>query len=143
LALHGEKTYNGVAILAKFPLSDITRGLPGDEEHTHARYIEAVVNLGKRQEAGGKSGVDDSSSLMPLASGLLPAALRVASVYVPNGQDIASSKYAMKLRFLDRLKEHMHTLMGYEEMLAIGGDYNVAPYAVDVHNPQAWENTVL
>jgi len=118
IALHGQKTYNGVAILSKFPLEDITRGLPGDDSDIQARYIEAVVSLPG-------------------------TAMRVASVYVPNGSEPACDKFAYKLRFLDRLHSHMHTLLGYGEMMAIGGDYNIAPSDLDVHNPKSWEGTVL
>lgn len=118
LAIYGEKTYNGVAILSKFPLDDISRGLSGDDSDTQARYIEAVASVPK-------------------------GALRVASVYVPNGQDVASDKFQYKLRFLDRLHEHLKQLLTYDEMLVIGGDYNIAPSDADVANPKAWENSVL
>jgi exodeoxyribonuclease-3 len=118
LAIFGEKTYNGVAILSKFPLSDITRGLPGEDTDTHARYIEAVATL------PGK-------------------AIRVASVYVPNGQEATSDKFQYKLRFLDRLYAYIQTLRQYDEMLVIGGDYNIAPADEDVHNPKLWEGSVL
>lgn len=118
IAVHGQKTYNGVAILSKFPLSDITRGLPGEEADVQARYIEAVASI-----PGG--------------------ALRVASVYVPNGQSADSDKFQYKLRFLDRLQAHMETLLGYGEMLAVGGDYNIAPEDRDVHDPQGWQGSVL
>ena len=118
VAVHGQKTYNGVAILSKFPLEDITRGLPGNEGDTQARYIEAVASL------PGK-------------------AIRVASVYVPNGQDATSDKFHYKLAFLDRLQAHVKTLRGYDEMLVIGGDYNIAPTDADVHDPKAWEGSVL
>jgi len=118
LAIHGEKTYNGVAILSKFPLDDISRGLSGDESDTQARYIEAVACLPE-------------------------GAIRIASVYVPNGQDVASDKFAYKLRFLDRLHDHLKQLLTYDEMLVIGGDYNIAPNDDDVESPKAWENSVL
>jgi len=118
LAIHGEKTYNGVAILSKFPLDDISRGLPGDESDTQARYIEAVVSLPGR-------------------------ALRVASVYVPNGQETGSDKFAYKLRFLDRLHAHISQLLSYDEIQVIGGDYNIAPDDMDVHTPKQWEGSVL
>jgi exodeoxyribonuclease-3 len=118
LAIHGEKTYNGVAILSKFPLSDIKKGLPGNEDDLKARYIEAVAAI-----PGG--------------------AMRVASVYVPNGQIATSEKFPYKLTFLDRLAAHFKTLLSYNEMLVVGGDYNIAPDDIDVHNPQAWEGSVL
>jgi len=118
LAIHGQKTYNGVAILSKFKLDDIKKGLPGNEDDEHARYIEAVAQI--------PSGT-----------------LRVASIYVPNGQTADSEKFPYKLRFLDRLYTHFQTLRGYDEMLAVGGDYNIAPEDRDVHNPQEWEGSVL
>lgn len=117
-AVHGQKTYNGVAILSKLPLEDITRGLAGDDEDTQARYIEAVVSLNN-----GK-------------------ALRVASVYVPNGQEAGSDKFAYKLRFFERLHQHAQTLLSYREPLVIGGDYNVAPEASDVYDPKSWDGQV-
>lgn len=112
LALHGQKTFNGVAILSKYPLSDIVTMLPGEETDDHCRYIEAVASL-------------------PNGS-----VLRVASVYVPNGQSPDSEKFPYKLRFMDRLYAHAQTLLGYEEMLVMGGDYNIAPESIDVFNTQ-------
>ncbi len=118
IAVYGEKTYNGVAILSKFPLDDIKRGLDSDPSDPHSRYIEAVVNI---------------------PSG----AIRVASVYVPNGNEVGSDKFAYKLRFLERLYTNIKTLLTYEEMLVIGGDYNIAPHDNDVHTPKEWEGSVL
>lgn len=118
LAIHGEKTYNGVAILSKHRLSDIRRGLPGNEADTHARYIEAVVEIPK-------------------------GAMRVASVYVPNGQTPDSEKFPYKLAFLDHFYAHMKTLLTYDELLIVGGDYNIAPDDRDVHNIAEWKGTVL
>jgi exodeoxyribonuclease III len=118
IAIYGEKTYNGVAILSKFPIGDIVRALPDNADDVHARYIEAVVNLPK-------------------------TAIRVASVYVPNGQETSSDKFAYKLRFLEKLYAHIKTLLSYEEILVIGGDYNIAPDDDDVHNPKEWEGSVL
>jgi exodeoxyribonuclease-3 len=118
IATHGQKTYNGVAILSKFPLDDVVRGLPGNEDDPQARYIEAVASL------PGK-------------------AVRVASVYVPNGQDATSEKFPYKLAFLDRLHAHAHTLLGYDEPVVIGGDYNIAPTDLDVHAPKRWQGSVL
>lgn len=114
---HGQKTYNGVAILSKFPLEDVSTTLPGDDADLEARYIEAIVCL------------KDST-------------LRVASIYVPNGQSPDSDKFQYKLRFLDRLHTHVQTLLKHEEMLVLGGDYNVAPYALDVYDSKSLDGTV-
>lgn len=116
-AVFGEKTYNGVAILSKFALEDIRKGLDGEDEDLHARYIEAVASLPDR-------------------------AIRVASVYVPNGQEVGSDKFAYKLRFLERLRAHAANLLKYEEFLVIGGDYNVAPLPQDVFDPVKLDGTV-
>lgn len=118
IAVYGEKTYNGVAILSKFPLDDISRGLDGNEDDIHARYIEAVVNIKN-------------------------SAIRVASVYVPNGQEVLSDKFLYKLRFLEKLQSHIKKLLTYGEILIVGGDYNIAPEDCDVHDPKAWEGSVL
>lgn len=117
LALHGQKTYNGVAILSKFPLDDVIRGLPGEDSDEQARYIEAVATV-----PGG--------------------ALRVASAYVPNGQDAASDKFAYKLRFYDRLRAHWQVQLGFHEVAVLGGDFNCAPAPVDVYDPAALDGTV-
>ncbi len=131
IATHGQKTYNGVAILSKFPLEDIRRGLPGNDD-TQSRYIEAVVSLPKQLAAGNRQLAEKR-----------PDAMRVASVYVPNGQTADSDKFQYKLQFLDRLHAHMKTLLSYGEMLAVGGDYNIAPEDRDVHDPKRWEGSVL
>jgi len=116
-AIHGQKTYNGVAILSKFPIEDITRGLPGDDNDQEARYIEAVISL------------DDK-------------AIRVASIYVPNGQSPDSVKFQYKMRFFDRLYNHAKELLTYNEVLILGGDYNVAPSEIDVFDPEKMEGAV-
>lgn len=117
VATHGQKTYNGVAILSKYPLDDVRRGLPGNEDDEQARYIEAVVCAGEN-------------------------VVRVASVYVPNGQAVDSDKFAYKMRFFDLLGQRLDTLRGYNEITVIGGDYNVAPYALDVYDPKRLDGTV-
>ena len=114
IAIHGQKTFNGVAILSKSPLEDVQRGLSFFEEDPQARYIEAVTN-----------------------------SVRVASVYVPNGQAVGTDKYAYKLVFLERLHQHLQSLLQYEEIVVIGGDYNIAPADLDVADPKAWEGDVL
>lgn len=113
LAFHGQKTFNGVAILSKYPLEDVVKALPGNEDDDQCRYIEALVSL--------PDGV-----------------ARVASVYVPNGQSPDSEKFAYKMRFFGHLRAHAARLLDYEEPLVIGGDYNVAPENEDVHEPQKW-----
>jgi exodeoxyribonuclease III len=104
---------NGVAILAKSPLEDLCRTLPGDDRDQEARYLEAVV-----------------------------AGVRVASVYVPNGTALDSPRFAYKLAFYDRLRMHAEQLLEHEESLVIGGDYNVGPYPLDVFDPQALDGTI-
>lgn len=117
IAMFGQKSYNGVAILSKYPLDDIKKGLDGEAEDVQCRYIEAVASIEG-------------------------AAIRVASVYVPNGQEIGSDKFAYKLRFMKRLDERLRQLLKFEELCVIGGDYNVAPYPVDVYDPAKLEGTI-
>lgn len=117
IAIHGQKTYNGVGILSKYPLDEVVRGLPGNEDDDHSRYIEALACVGE-------------------------SVVRVASVYVPNGQAVDSDKFAYKMRFFDLLKLRLETLREYEEITVIGGDYNVAPYPIDVYDPARLDGTV-
>ena len=117
IAVHGQKTYNGVAILSKGTIEDITRGLPGDDSDEQARYIEAITTI-------------DNTTL------------RVASAYVPNGSEVGSEKFAYKMRFFERLRHHLFTLLEWDEMLVIGGDYNVAPEIIDVYAPDKLDGTV-
>jgi exodeoxyribonuclease-3 len=113
----GQKTYNGVAILSRFRLSDVRRGLRGFED-TQSRYIEAVV------EVEG-------------------APLRVASLYAPNGNPVESDKFPYKLRFMEALTAHAEALLGGEEAVAIAGDYNIIPRPEDCWSPTAWEGDAL
>lgn len=112
---HGQKTYNGVAILAKSPIEDVARGLPGDDEDDQARYIEATVF----------------------------GSLRVASIYLPNGNPIDSPKFDYKLAWMDRLITRTKTLLEWEEAFILGGDYNVIPADIDCHDPAAWVDDAL
>ena len=112
VATHGQKTFNGVAILAKRPF-EVERGLPGDENDEQSRYIEAVI---------------------PTERG----ALRLASLYLPNGNPTGTEKYAYKLAFMDRLIAHGRKLLSYEEPLAIAGDFNVIPEPIDAAHPEQW-----
>jgi exodeoxyribonuclease-3 len=117
IAVHGQKTYNGVAILSKRPLEDVRRGLPDGDGDDHARYIEAVI------------------------SG--PTPVRVASIYLPNGNPIATDKFAYKLAWMERLRRHAQDLLAFEEPLALVGDYNVIPEDRDAETPQAWVGDAL
>jgi exodeoxyribonuclease-3 len=118
LAIHGQKTYNGVAILSKHPLEDVTMGLPEGDGDDHARYIEAVIPAGD-------------------------TVLRVASIYLPNGNPVGTEKFAYKLAWMDRLKSHAANLLLHEEPLVLAGDYNVIPAPEDVYDPKAWEDDAL
>lgn len=118
VAMHGQKSYNGVAILSQFPLEDILTTLPGDALDEQARYIEAVVSIPGHH------------------------AIRVASVYVPNGNEVDSDKFFYKLSFLERLYHHTQSLLHYEEIFIIGGDFNVAPEKHDVYNPEKLEGSI-
>lgn len=112
-AVYGQKSYNGVAILSKHPIEDIQRGIPHFKDAA-SRYIEVFT--------GG---------------------VRVASVYVPNGQAVGSVAYGYKLQFLEALYEHSQYLLTLDEKIIIGGDFNVAPTDDDVYDPIAWKNQVL
>lgn len=114
----GQKTFNGVAILSKRPLSETTRGLPGFDHDSQARYIEAVA---------------------PTDGGMF----RVASIYAPNGNPPESDKYPYKLAFMDALTAHAGELLKLEEPLVLAGDYNVIPAPGDVYDPKAWAGDAL
>ncbi len=112
-AVNGQKTYNGVALLSRHPLEDVTRDLPGYGDE-HKRLIAATVN-----------------------------GVRVLSAYVPNGQAVGSEKYAYKLRWLAELRGHLAAELARFPRLAVVGDYNIAPTDADVHDPVAWQGQVL
>ena len=114
---HGQKTYNGVAILSKSPLEDVRRGLPGDDADEQARYLEAVV------------------------SG--PRPVRVASIYLPNGNPVATEKFGYKLGWFARLQAHARGLLALEESLVLTGDYNVIPEPRDAEHPANWTGDAL
>jgi exodeoxyribonuclease-3 len=119
VATHGQKSFNGVALLSKLPLEDVTRGLPGDDSDEQARFIEAVIS----SPAGGS--------------------LRVASLYLPNGNPPDTDKYPYKLGWMERLAAHAEQLLMLEEPFVLAGDYNVIPSADDVHDPALWAGDAL
>src|SRR5208283_4235145 len=109
---HGQKGFNGVAILSKRPF-EVARGLPGDDSDVQSRYIEAVIPTDK-------------------------GVVRLASVYLPNGNPPDSDKYPYKLAFMDRLIRHARKLLEYEEPMVLAGDFNVIPEAKDAARPELW-----
>src|SRR5215510_14701947 len=118
VAIHGQKTFNGVAILSKQPFDEVTPRLPGDDSDDHARFMEAVVST--------RSGV-----------------LRISSIYLPNGNPPDSDKYDFKLRWMERLLDYAERRLALEEPLVLAGDYNVIPDDGDVYDPAAWVGDAL
>jgi exodeoxyribonuclease-3 len=114
VAAHGQKTYNGVAILARTEPGEVERGFGDGGDDSQSRLIAARV--------GG---------------------VRVVSVYIPNGQEVGSDKWRYKLEWLRRLRAWLDTRRAPGEPLVLCGDFNVAPEPRDVHDPAAWEATVL
>ena len=118
VAVHGQKGFNGVAILSKTPLDDISRGLPGDDTDQQSRYIEAVVAAGK-------------------------SIIRVGGLYLPNGNPLGTEKFSYKLAWMARLEAHAQRLLAQEEMFVLAGDYNVIPEPADAKRPGDWLNDAL
>lgn len=117
VATHGQKSFNGVAILSKFPIEDVMRGLPGDPADEQARWIEATV-VGAR-------------------------AVRVCGLYLPNGNPAPGPKYDYKLGWMERLRARAAELLATEEPVVLGGDYNVIPQAEDAAHPEKWREDAL
>ena len=115
--VHGQKTYNGVAMLSKYPLQDERRGLPDPDGDDHSRYIEAVVQS--------------------------PRPVRVGGIYLPNGNPIGTEKFDYKLRWMGRLHLHARDLLAFEEPLVLMGDYNVIPEPEDADKPEGWVTDAL
>ena len=120
---HGQKSYNGVALLSKYPLSELRRGLPGVDASGHeaeaeqARYIEALIEASRP--------------------------VRIGCLYLPNGNPVGTSKFAYKLAWFDRLQAHARALLAEEEAFTLCGDYNVIPTPDDARNPSAWVGDAL
>jgi exodeoxyribonuclease-3 len=113
VALHGQKSYNGVAIVSRLPMEDVVRGLPPDgTTEEQARLIAATID-----------------------------GVRVVCAYVPNGQAPGTPKYEHKLAWMERLRAHMAELVGAGPMV-LCGDFNVAPEDRDVHDPIAWAGQI-
>ncbi|MEO1797374.1 MAG: exodeoxyribonuclease III [Pseudomonadota bacterium] len=114
---HGQKGFNGVALLSKLPLEDVSRGLPGDESDEQARWIEATV-VGTR-------------------------AVRICGLYLPNGNPAPGPKFDYKLAWMKRLKARAAELMAAEEPALMAGDYNIIPQPEDAKRPEAWTEDAL
>ncbi len=114
---HGQKSFNGVAILSKLPLEEVTRGLPGDDEDEQARWIEATV-VGK-------------------------TAIRLCGLYLPNGNPCPGPKYDYKLAWMKRLEARARDLLAAEEPALMAGDYNIIPQDEDAKRPEVWREDAL
>ncbi len=111
---HGQRTYNGVAILARAPITDVERGFGDGDDDAQARLLAGTV-----------------------------AGVRVMSVYVPNGERVGSDKYQYKLAWIERLRRYLASRLASGAPAVLCGDFNVAPAPLDVHDPVAWEGSVL
>ena len=117
-AVHGQKSYKGVALLSKRPMEDVTPRLHGDEADDHARYLEALIT--------GDKGV-----------------VRVATIYAPNGNPWPGPKFDYKLAWLERLRLHAKKLLKNEEPVVLMGDYNIIPEDKDAAKPKNWVKDAL
>lgn len=115
---HGQKSFNGVAILSKHPLEDVSRGLPGNDADEHARYIEATV-VGQHD------------------------ALRICGLYLPNGNPAPGPKFDYKLAWMDRLRARAEALLAQETPFLMAGDFNIIPQAEDAAKPDSWREDAL
>ncbi|MEM1305893.1 MAG: exodeoxyribonuclease III [Pseudomonadota bacterium] len=117
-AVAGQKGFNGVAILSKRPLDDIAIGLPGDSDDAQARYIEASIPHGV-------------------------GVVRVASIYLPNGNPLGTDKFTYKLAWMERLHAHARDLLAWDVPILLGGDFNVIPEPRDAKRPEVWGDDAL
>jgi exodeoxyribonuclease-3 len=118
VAIHGQKAFNGVAFLSKLPFDEVSPGLSGDDTDVQARFLEAVVSTAE-------------------------GAVRVACLYLPNGNPPDTEKYPYKLKWMNRLLAYAHERLLLEEPLILAGDFNVIPGPADVYNPAAWMGDAL
>jgi exodeoxyribonuclease-3 len=118
VAVHGQKAFNGVALLSKLPFDDVAPRLRGDGEDVQSRFLEAVV---------------------PTGSGVV----RIACLYLPNGNPPDTDKYTYKMSWMDRLIAYAQERLALEEPFILAGDYNVIPGPADVYEPEAWTGDAL
>lgn len=114
VVFHGQKSYNGVAIAARQPLTDVMSGLPGDAEDEQARYMEATID-----------------------------GVRVATIYLPNGNPSPGPKFDYKLAWMERLNKRAEELLRDEIPVVLAGDFNVIPQDIDCYDPPGWEGDAL
>jgi exodeoxyribonuclease-3 len=118
VAVHGQKAFNGVALLSKLPFDEVVPGLIGDTSDAQARFLEAIIST--------KTGV-----------------IRVVSLYLPNGNPPETDKYTYKLKWMERLVTYSRERLKLEEPFVLAGDYNVIPAAADARRPEAWAKDAL
>jgi exodeoxyribonuclease III len=111
----GQKSFNGVAIASKEPVSDVVSVLPGDDSDEQKRFLSVRWNN----------------------------SWRIVCIYVPNGAEVGSDKYEYKLKWLARLNDYLKANLSKEESWVIGGDYNIIPADLDVYDPKEWTDTIL
>ena len=141
-AIFGQKTYNGVAILSKFPIEDVVKTLPG---------FKKDIGIKKKGDSGLFDGeIDPQARYIEAVITVKDTAVRVASIYMPNGGGTLeegeeleeSKKFVYKMDFFDALKNHMKESLKNDEIMVFGGDYNVANQDIDVYDPKNLDGTV-
>ncbi|PCJ29124.1 MAG: exodeoxyribonuclease III [Rickettsiales bacterium] len=116
LYVEGQKTYNGVAILSKIQADEVKTSFPNNPASEQARFIEIALNT-------------------PMGYG------RVICLYAPNGGEVDSDKFSMKLKFYDAFTDYIEQIKSFEEKLYICADYNIAPFDIDVYSPQKLQDS--
>ncbi|MFY9589220.1 exodeoxyribonuclease III [Rickettsia endosymbiont of Halotydeus destructor] len=114
--VHGQKSYNGVAILSKFPADEIIKDFPNNYCTDQSRFLEINVST-------------------PIGF------CKIISLYAPNGSSVGSDKFETKLKFYDSFINYLSSCKSFEEKIIIGGDFNIAPFDIDVYSPQALRGT--
>ena len=109
----GQKTYNGVALLSKYPLEDVVTEIPGLDD-PQRRILGATIN-----------------------------GVRILDLYVVNGQEVGSEKFAYKLHWLQKVRDYIEQDLAVNRKYVVLGDFNIAPADADVHNPKAWHEKIL
>jgi len=114
IATHGQKSFNGVAILSKYPIEDLVCKLPGDAQDEQARWIEARINT-----------------------------VLICGLYLPNGNPVPGPKFDYKLAWMERMHARAKDILISEEIALMAGDYNIIPQPEDCHDPDAWWGDAL